>query len=155
LAFEYDDAWHPSTDGDGFSLELVDPFGRDTAFGTRAAWQPSKLAGGTPGSAGQPIPGDSNHDGVFNSRDLEFVLQAGKYEDGIPNNATFEEGDWNDDGDFDHQDFVAAFIAGFYVADNGRAARILAAAVDEIHAEHDSKQTIRPIPIRPDMMRFS
>ena len=38
-----------------------------------------------------------------------IVLQAGEYEDGIPKNSTFEEGDWNGDGDFTTADLVWAF----------------------------------------------
>ncbi|MEZ6116299.1 MAG: hypothetical protein R3C28_06970 [Pirellulaceae bacterium] len=63
-----------------------------------------------------PIPGDSNHDGVFNSSDLVQVFQRGQYEDGVPNNSTFEDGDWNDDGEFDSSDLVFAFQQGGYVA---------------------------------------
>ena len=43
-----------------------------------------------------------------------MVFQAGKYEDGIPQNASWEEGDWNGDGDFDSLDMVFAFAAGLY-----------------------------------------
>ncbi|MCA9218297.1 MAG: hypothetical protein KDB27_34750, partial [Planctomycetales bacterium] len=62
------------------------------------------------------IRGDANRDGRFDSQDLIKVFQAGKYEDGIQQNASFEEGDWNGDGDFDSGDLVAAFQAGSYVA---------------------------------------
>jgi hypothetical protein len=58
--------------------------------------------------------GDANLDRVFNSSDLVAVFQAGKYEDGIPRNATWAEGDWNADGDFDTSDLVQAFQAGAY-----------------------------------------
>lgn len=54
------------------------------------------------------IPGDSNHDGVFDSNDIIQVLRHGEFEDGIPGNSTFEEGDWNGDGDFDVSDLVYA-----------------------------------------------
>lgn len=59
--------------------------------------------------------GDSNNDGVFDSSDLVTVLTAGKYKDGIPDNATFDEGDWNQDGDFDARDIVFALQADHYV----------------------------------------
>ncbi|MCA9198158.1 MAG: Hint domain-containing protein [Planctomycetales bacterium] len=62
------------------------------------------------------IPGDSNHDGSFNSSDLVYVFAAGKYEDAIDQNASFEEGDWNGDGDFNSSDLVFAFQSGTYVA---------------------------------------
>ena len=63
-----------------------------------------------------PVAGDSNGDGIFNSSDLVFVFQAGKYEDGIPNNATFADGDWNGDGDFDSSDLTFAFQKSNYIA---------------------------------------
>ena len=84
--------------------------------------------------------GDSNDDGVFTSDDLTHVFIAGKYNDGIPNNATFAEGDWNQDGDFDEQDIVAAFIAGHYVADGGSSASAPVAAIDAAHTDEDAKR---------------
>ena len=42
------------------------------------------------------------------------MLQTAEYEDGVPLNSTWGEGDWNCDGDFDTQDIVKAFIAGGY-----------------------------------------
>ncbi|MCA9215413.1 MAG: tandem-95 repeat protein, partial [Planctomycetales bacterium] len=98
--FAYDDSWHPSTDGDGPSLERTNPADADLNLWNQAAsWIASGQLGGTPGRGGAPI-GDSNYDGVFDSGDLVLVMQAGEYEDGIPNNSTWEEGDWNGDGDF-------------------------------------------------------
>ncbi len=58
--------------------------------------------------------GDANLDGVFNTRDLVLVLQVGKYEDGVPGNATWAEGDWDGDGDFGTGDFVLALLTGGY-----------------------------------------
>jgi hypothetical protein len=115
--FRYDDAWHAETDGRGRSLEVVDPRRTDLDAWNRVEhWAPSILIGGTPGS-GRAVPGDSNHDGRFNSSDLVLVFQSGKYEDSIPRNATFEEGDWNGDGDFTTADMVLAFQSGNYVLD--------------------------------------
>ena len=48
--FEYDDAWHPITDGDGYSLVVVDPTADPTAWGSKAAWRPSETRDGAPGS---------------------------------------------------------------------------------------------------------
>ncbi|MEZ6117062.1 MAG: hypothetical protein R3C28_10890 [Pirellulaceae bacterium] len=31
----------------------------------------------------QPLPGDSNHDGIFNSSDIVLVFSTAKYEDNI------------------------------------------------------------------------
>ncbi len=58
--------------------------------------------------------GDADCSGYFDTTDLVNVFQAGKYEDGIPFNATFAEGDWNFDRDFDSADLVAAFRVGRY-----------------------------------------
>ncbi len=58
--------------------------------------------------------GDSNVDGIFNTRDLVLVLQAGEYEDGIPGNSTWAEGDWDCDGDFTTNDLVLALRDGGY-----------------------------------------
>ncbi|MCA9172363.1 MAG: Hint domain-containing protein, partial [Planctomycetales bacterium] len=65
-----------------------------------------------------PIPGDSNHDGHFNSADLVLVLQAGEYEDAIAGNSTFEEGDWDRDGDFTSRDLVYALANSRYESDS-------------------------------------
>ncbi|MDG2381439.1 MAG: lamin tail domain-containing protein [Pirellulaceae bacterium] len=114
--FTYEDIWHPSTDGGGFSLELVDEFGARINYDSAQAWRASSQIGGSPGITGLPLPGDSNHDGIFNSSDLVLVFQLGKYEDGTLNNATFEEGDWDGDGDFTTRDFVFVFQQASYVA---------------------------------------
>ena len=47
--------------------------------------------------------GDANLDGEFNSSDLVSVFRAGEYEDDIQDNSNWAEGDWNCDGDFDHE----------------------------------------------------
>ena len=118
--FAYDDAWHETTDGDGHSLEIINVFEADVATWAEAeSWRPSRLPGGSPGRENEParIPGDSNGDGRFDSSDFVTVFQAAEYEDGIPQNSTFEEGDWNGDGDFDSRDFVFAFQKGNYQRD--------------------------------------
>lgn len=51
--------------------------------------------------------GDANLDGEFNSGDLVFAFQSGKYETDEP--ATWENGDWNLDGVFTSHDLVEAF----------------------------------------------
>ncbi len=59
--------------------------------------------------------GDSNLNGVFDSKDLIQVFQLGGYGDATPGNGTWAGGDWNGDGDFDESDLVWAFQAGAYV----------------------------------------
>jgi hypothetical protein len=120
--FSYSDEWYPSTDGQGFSLEVVDSNQPLNQWRIKEGWRASASTGGTPGRAGV-VPGDSNHDGLFNSGDLVTVFQAGEYEDPISDNSTFEEGDWNGDGDFDSRDIVFAFQSGGYVFAAGPAGR--------------------------------
>jgi hypothetical protein len=58
--------------------------------------------------------GDANLDMRFDSNDFVFIFQKGKYEDGIPLNAEWGDGDWDGDGDFTSDDFVLSFIQGDY-----------------------------------------
>jgi len=48
------------------------------------------------------------------SADLVAILIAGEYEDAIDGNIGWSEGDWNFDGGFNTQDFVAALELGTY-----------------------------------------
>ncbi len=64
-------------------------------------------------------------------------MQRNKYEDGIPGNATYLDGDWNADGDFDSSDLVLAFRAGHYQAGAGSRESQIGAAVDLIFAGDD------------------
>ena len=51
-SFTYRDDWYDSTDGDGFSLTLVDPLTVDpNALSDKAVWRLSTNAGGSPGAA--------------------------------------------------------------------------------------------------------
>ena len=58
--------------------------------------------------------GDANLDGEFNELDLVQVMNAGEYLDDIAWNSTWSTGDWDGDGDFTVEDFVAAFTDGGY-----------------------------------------
>jgi hypothetical protein len=60
------------------------------------------------------VMGDVNWDGVFDSRDLVLVFQAGHYDDGVPKNSNWSRGDWNGDGDFTSADLVFAFQTSIY-----------------------------------------
>ena len=115
--FTYDDDWYSVADGDGSSLEIVDPTSGLDRWSTRSGWRPS-VAGGTPGTAKPRVPGDVDGDGRFTSEDLIAVFLAGKFEDGISNNATYAEGDWDGDGDFTTLDIVFAFQQGNFVFDD-------------------------------------
>ncbi|MCA9151834.1 MAG: lamin tail domain-containing protein, partial [Planctomycetales bacterium] len=59
--------------------------------------------------------GDADLDYVFDSRDFVRLFQIGEYEDGIPNNSTWDEGDWNGDGEFDSADLTLAAQHNGYV----------------------------------------
>ena len=87
-------------------------------------------------------PGDSNLDGVFDSSDLVAVFKAGEYEDDLDGNSGWGEGDWNCDGDFDSTDLVRSFAAGGYVGAVRPALREVAAALDSIYADRDSKTAL-------------
>ena len=56
LAFTYDDAWHPSTDGGGYSLAINDPTSPLPAWSTAAGWHPSLAPSGSPAAADPPAP---------------------------------------------------------------------------------------------------
>jgi hypothetical protein len=117
--FTYDDDWHPQTDGEGSSLEIIDATSDDlAAWNLASSWRASVTSGGSPGRPpGEIVVGDVNGDDIFDSNDLLAVLQAGHYEDAQPGNATFDTGDWNGDGDFTTADLVLAFQQGHYVDD--------------------------------------
>ncbi|MDF7825346.1 lamin tail domain-containing protein [Pontiellaceae bacterium B12227] len=50
LDFEYND-WYDATDGEGFSLTLIDPTAATNTWNESSAWRASKYSGGTPGAA--------------------------------------------------------------------------------------------------------
>lgn len=58
--------------------------------------------------------GDSNLDGEFNSTDFVELFSIGEYEDGVPNNSGWKDGDWDGNQEFDSGDFVVAFSDGGY-----------------------------------------
>ena len=47
--FAYDDAWHPITDGFGFSLVIVDDTAAANTWSLASSWRPSGALNGTPG----------------------------------------------------------------------------------------------------------
>jgi hypothetical protein len=59
LDFEYDD-WYEITDGEGYSLALIDPYANTNTWSTSSSWRPSKYSGGTPGEGPEAFlnPGD-------------------------------------------------------------------------------------------------
>jgi hypothetical protein len=53
--FQYHDTWYPGTDGGGYSLTIVDPFGALTNWDVQAGWQASEELYGTPGYIPEPL----------------------------------------------------------------------------------------------------
>ncbi|MHC4424487.1 MAG: lamin tail domain-containing protein [Planctomycetota bacterium] len=50
LDFEYKDGWRPITDGDGFSLTIIDPINPDpNSWARKDSWRASAFVGGSPG----------------------------------------------------------------------------------------------------------
>ena len=49
LDFTYDDEWFATTDGDGFSLTVVDPASDPGQLGEKSSWTPSPFSDGSPG----------------------------------------------------------------------------------------------------------
>jgi hypothetical protein len=49
LQFTYDDAWYPETDGQGYSLTLVDPYLMTNTWDLKTSWRSSFEVNGTPG----------------------------------------------------------------------------------------------------------
>ena len=138
--FAYLDDWHPSTDGDGASLELINPKNADLAsWGQATSWKPSQQLGGSPGTVDQRLVGDVNGDGRFDSSDLVAVFQVGEYEDDIEDNSIFEDGDWNGDGDFTTSDLVLAFTQGHYA--DAVAAILSKLTAEDLETQHSSLVT--------------
>ena len=100
-SFAYDDDWHPATDGNGSSLEIVDATSADLGRWSMAAgWQPSRLNGGTPGRPNDALSerGDFDTNGRVDAGDIDLLqseIQAGSH------HATF---DLTNDGRVDEQD---------------------------------------------------
>jgi len=58
--FTYDDDWYPNTDGEGFSLTLLNPDADLSTWSSSGSWRPSAEVGGTPGAGPEDFwaPGD-------------------------------------------------------------------------------------------------
>lgn len=51
LDFDYEDDWHPVTDGSGFSLNVIDPSSGFLTWDSKTSWRPSQNQHGSPGSS--------------------------------------------------------------------------------------------------------
>ena len=85
--FRYEAAWHPSTNGQGYSMVNVNPDAPVESLGEAASWRPSEALLGNPGVHGEPEPagglqlgGDLDQDGGLSITDavilLRFLFQA-------------------------------------------------------------------------------
>jgi hypothetical protein len=108
-AFTYDDTgpgWHVTTDGDGFSLVILDPQLPLATWGTPDGWRPSCEVNGSPNQA-DILWADFDSDSDVDLGDL-VVLQAHL---GMTGAVTRADGDLNRDGAIDRTD-VNQFVAG-------------------------------------------
>jgi hypothetical protein len=122
-SFTYDDAggWPTAPDGNGKSLEIIDPLGDPTSA---ANWRASYYTGGSPGTEGLPptIAADFNGDGKVTGRD--FLLWQRGF--GIPAlQAAANVGDADGDRDVDGLDL------GVWQTNYGQQAEIVAAVFNE------------------------
>ncbi|MEX2188923.1 MAG: CotH kinase family protein [Pirellulales bacterium] len=100
--FTYDDTdpdWHPSADGGGASLVIVDPTGPLSQWGVASAWRPSFELGGSPGGA-DLMAGDVDGNLRVDLVDLVIVQRSL----GVAGDATRADGDLNGDGAIDRAD---------------------------------------------------
>ncbi len=55
LDFTFSDAWYPATDGEGFSLVIVNALAATDSWSLKSSWRPSSSLNGSPGNA-DPSP---------------------------------------------------------------------------------------------------
>ncbi|HVR73038.1 MAG TPA: CotH kinase family protein [Planctomycetota bacterium] len=79
--FAYSDAWHPETDGQGYSLVIIDPRGPRASWPMPESWRASAELNGSPGReesgaspGGRQFPGDINQDSKINLSDAIGIL---------------------------------------------------------------------------------
>ncbi len=131
--FEYSDDWLPQTDGDGYSLAIIDPLGDLANWNVGTSWRLSGAIDGSPGKDdASPTVGDFTGDGRLDASDLgafcvgmqandsRFNLTGGNQVDREDLTYLVETvfgtrfGDANLDGRFDTMDLVAALQAAEY-----------------------------------------
>ena len=136
--FTYEDSWHPTTDGGGDSLVIVDAHHRDlNRWSFASGWQASQTTGGTPGSLINVKIGDVDQNGLIDAGDIDELAAAIRRNDNQPqfdinkdgtidlqdhrtliqDTLKTQAGDANLDGVFDARDLIFAMIAGEYQDD--------------------------------------
>ena len=79
--FRYSQTWHPTTNGQGYSLVNANPRESPAGLGNADRWAASDTINGNPGrvdlSGGEPLhlPGDTNRDGILNVTDAVLTLR--------------------------------------------------------------------------------
>jgi hypothetical protein len=125
-SFTYDDNgvdWHPSTDGLGHSLVIINEHGPVSSWSAGASWRPSTNLGGSPGSADSMMDGDVDGNLRVDLADLAIVQSWF----GLTSGATRSQGDLNGDGAVNRTD--AAIVARNFGRSNLSAAPVPAAIV--------------------------
>jgi hypothetical protein len=131
--FTYDDTgpgWYPSTDGDGYSLVIVNALAATSTWNDAASWRASGSVGGSPGEEDSTlVAGDVNGDRRVDLVDLA-ILQS---HFGLTTNANRAQGDLNGDGAVTRAD-VAELARNFgrdVVSPVPQAASVVVAAGNE------------------------
>ncbi len=109
-SFAYDDTgagWHPTTDGGGYSLVILDPSGAAANWNSGAGYRPSHEIHGSPGRADY-LHGDLNADNVVGLADIAML--QGRL--GTSTNDGPSAGDLNRDGFVNRAD-VSALASRF------------------------------------------
>jgi hypothetical protein len=82
LRFTYKDSWQPSTDGQGYSLVILDPLAPRDSWNKGESWRASLAVNGSPGRKddltgvdGLQRPGDINQDNALNISDAIGVIR--------------------------------------------------------------------------------
>jgi hypothetical protein len=116
--FTYDDTatgWHPTTDGEGYSLVVVDTSVPLTPASDGTAWRPSFAIGGSPG-ADESLPGDLDGNQRVDLVDMA-ILQSHL---GVTSGALAAEGDLDGDGAVNRRD--ASLLAQYFGHSTGAGA---------------------------------
>ncbi len=106
-SFTYDDVWHPTTDGDGYSLVIADATAPLAAWNQASGWRASFQTGGSPGEEDR-LSGDVNGDLRVDLVDLA-ILQSNY---GVVSGALRSQGDLDGDGTVGRSD-VAQLARNF------------------------------------------
>ena len=110
LEFAFDDTsetWHPSTDGEGPSLVILDPLGAVASWSDGPSWRPSHETAGSPGEK-DLLMGDMDQNDRVDLRDLA-ILHSNI---GTTSGATRAMGDLTRDGAVNRDDLVR-FVAAY------------------------------------------